>query len=258
MDWDHLESLRRHEGEIALSVLRSIKPPPARLIEIGGGSGWQAQEFAKAGYDVLSFDIASTEYAGNRIFPVETYDGHHLPVEAGLADIVYSSNVLEHIPHVVAFQEELKRVLKPDGVALHLLPTATWRLWTSITHYPWVAKKTVAHLARRRPASPTSPAAGTAEPGRHAGPGGLAALRNNLIPPRHGEFGNVLSEHYYFSRWRWQRMFRQTGWRIARYTTNGLPYTGHSLLGPMLPLTVRRRLSSALGSACHVFLLTKS
>ena len=134
--WIHLEQIRRAEGELALGWMRRTKPPPARMIEIGGGTGWQAQEFASAGYDVRSYDLASTEYTANGLFQVRDYDGHRLPEADASADIVFSSNVLEHIPHVVAFQAEMLRVLKPDGFALHILPSAPWRLWTSATHYP--------------------------------------------------------------------------------------------------------------------------
>ena len=136
----HLERIRRAEGELALARMQQLKPPPARLVEIGGGSGWQAQEFASAGYAVASYDLANSDYAAERVFPVRDYDGHRLPEADASADIVFSSNVLEHIPHVREFQSEILRVLKPDGIALHILPSAHWRLWTSATHYPWVAR----------------------------------------------------------------------------------------------------------------------
>src|SRR6185503_17456484 len=106
MNWTHLEQIRRAEGELALAELRRRKPPRAHLLEIGGGSGWQAQELASAGYEVASFDLANSEYAGRRVYPVQDYDGHRLPVDNTWADIVFSSNVLEHIPHVQAFQTE--------------------------------------------------------------------------------------------------------------------------------------------------------
>ena len=264
--WSHLEQIRRAEGELALGWMRKTRSPPARLIEIGGGSGWQAQEFAKAGYDVASYDVASTEYTEARTFPVRDYDGHRLPEPDGSADIVFSSNVLEHIPHVLAFQAELLRVLKPDGCALHILPTAYWRLWTTATHYPDVARKIAAKLAGRTRAKETAGAkehvAATTAPKPvrpdMPTPSLSRVIANNLLPPRHGEIGSAFSELYYFSRWRWSRLFEATGWRIEAYATNRLAYTGHALVGSRVGLPARARLSRALGSACHVFLLRKA
>jgi SAM-dependent methyltransferase len=263
--WTHLERIRRAEGELALGWMRQMKPPPARLIEIGGGTGWQSQEFSSAGYDVVSYDLASTEYTANRMFPVRDYDGHKIPEPDGTADIVFSSNVLEHIPHVVAFQSEMLRVLKPDGIALHILPSAPWRLWTSATHYPWVARKVALDLMRRQQTEESESSASrpidqtlvAAEPNRRSNKFSRL-LANNLLPVRHGEFGNSLTELYYFSRFRWTQLFEAAGWRIDTYATNKLAYTSHGLFGLGMGLAVRRRLSHVLGSSCHVFVLRKA
>ena len=262
--WTHLEQIRRAEGELALGWMRQMKPLPARLVEIGGGTGWQSQEFSSAGYDVVSYDLASTEYTANRKFPVRDYDGHRLPEADASADIVFSSNVLEHIPHVVAFQSEMLRVLKPDGIALHILPSAPWRLWTSATHYPWVARKVVSGLKRRQQtaAGDESDKSGTQSGEVSAlgqGPARLSRLlANNLLPVRHGEFGNSVTELYYFSRLRWSRLFRDAGWRIDTYATNQLAYTSHGLIGLGMGLAARRRLSHVLGSSCHVYVLRRA
>lgn len=263
--WTHLERIRRAEGELALGWMREMKPPTARLIEIGGGTGWQSQEFSAAGYDVVSYDLASTEYTANRMFPVVDYDGHKIPEPDGSADIVFSSNVLEHIPHVVAFQSEMLRVLKPEGIALHILPSAPWRLWTSATHYPWVAQKIASGLMRRpqMAAGANTANAVTAvspiEAEKSRRPANLSRmLANNLRPVRHGEFGNSFTELYYFSRYRWSRLFQDAGWRIDTYATNQLAYTGHGIAGLGLSLDARRRLSHILGSSCHVFVLRKA
>lgn len=258
----HLELLRRAESNLALTLLRSVAAPPARLIEIGGGAGWQSQEFAAAGYQVFSYDLPNTKYAEHRIYPVQDYDGHKLPEADRSADIVFSSNVLEHIPHVYEFQSELLRVLKPEGVAVHILPSAAWRFWTTATHYPDVVAKVARRLGSSWRPSSEQAALTASHPSTVSAPatgGDLArALRNNIRPERHGEFGSATTELYYFSRYRWQRLFETTGWRVVHYETNQLSYTGNGLLGLSLGLDTRRRLSRTLGSSCHIFLLKNS
>jgi hypothetical protein len=107
------------------------------------------------------------------------------------------------------------------GRAIHILPTAGWRFWTSVAFY-------------------------------------VRKLRHpdlNLFPERHGEFGSALSELYYFSVRRWCSFFRATGWTVERVEPNRLFYTGYSLLGGRLLLPYRRNLSDVLGSACAVYVL---
>ena len=43
----------------------------------------------------------------------------------GLFDIVFSSNIMEHVQHVEEFQQEIKWALKWGGVAVHILPSGS-------------------------------------------------------------------------------------------------------------------------------------
>lgn len=72
---------------------------------------------AEAGFDVSGIDIPSSNLKDDRIWPVTDYDGKNIPF-----DIVFSSNVLEHIPHIYDFQGEIERVLKPGSIVIHILP----------------------------------------------------------------------------------------------------------------------------------------
>jgi hypothetical protein len=174
------------------------------------------------------------------------------------SNIAFSSNVLEHIAHGRAFQAELHRVLKPDGIAVHLLPTASWRLWTLAAHYPRLVKAAAGKLVGRRlggGAEPADAAAVATAPGWR---GKAQGLRRVLVSERHGEVGNAVSELWHFSRHRWTPLFEDTGWRVVSHGTNGLFYTGYSVLGRQLSLAARRRLSRLLGASCHVYVLGKA
>jgi len=164
--------------------------------------------------------------------------------------------VLEHIPHVRAFQAELHRVLKPDGIAVHLLPTASWRLWTLASHYPWLVKAG-GKIMRARLGSGQSEDAQVVT--RAAERRSAAQLVSRvLLSQRHGEVGNAFSEVWYFSRHRWTPLFEETGWRVVSHGTNGLFYAGYSVLGRQLSLAARRRLSRLLGASCHLYVLEKA
>ncbi len=137
-DIEFLHLIRKYEIDAVISMME-IKH--GHVLEIGAGTGFQAELLTKAGYEVTAIDLEESNYFTNRIFPIQNYDGQHLPFPDAWFDVVFSSNVLEHIPHVYAFQKEIQRVLKPDGRAIHVVPSATWRLWTSLVHYPNLPKR---------------------------------------------------------------------------------------------------------------------
>jgi ubiquinone/menaquinone biosynthesis C-methylase UbiE len=256
MDLDFVRGLRQAELDLTLTRIASRKPAGSSLVEIGGGGGWQARMLADAGFAVRSFDLADSQFSAHRAFPIEDYDGHRIPAADAAFDIAFSSNVLEHIPHVRAFQAELHRVLKPDGIAVHLLPTASWRLWTLAAHYPWLIKAGAEAFRLTRGGHRSDDAQVVARAVQRRSKTQLAS--RILLSPRHGEVGNAFSEVWRFSRHRWTPLFEETGWRIVSRGTNGLFYTGYSVLGRQLSLAARRRLSRLLGASCHVYVLEKA
>ena len=59
------------------------------------------------------------------------YDGRVLPFPDAVLDVVLTSHVLAHLRNAPNACE-VRRVLKPRGVAISIVPTATWRIWTSL------------------------------------------------------------------------------------------------------------------------------
>ena len=221
--------LRRHELDVVLGLLATHGRTGCSLLEIGGGQGWQASDLAAAGFRVRSIDVEDQA----SVFPVEVYDGHHVPLEDAACDIVFSSNVLEHIPHVEAFQKEIHRVLRTGGLAIHIMPTTTWRMATLLGHYPWLVRAATSiavgdggsdTLIVNRAASQRS---------------GLQLLSRLLLAPRHGETGNAISELWHFRSRRWIKLFERSGWEVVAHCSGNLFYTGYNLLGPTLDIRKR-------------------
>jgi hypothetical protein len=145
-------------------------------------------------------------------------------------------------------------VLKPRGLAIHILPSGSWRIGSNFAHYAWVACGAFNRFFNRKPIAQTET---RDEPQSIPERDTKRLIRTLIAPERHGEFGNVLTEAYYFSRFRWTHLFRATGWKIEDYYSNRLFYTGYSVLDAKLSIRARRVLSYALGGACHVFILKK-
>jgi SAM-dependent methyltransferase len=255
VDVRFVEKIRRVEIELVLAEMRSRKPPGSSIIEIGGGAGWQARALSAAGFNVRSFDLPESPFSNSRIFAIEEYDGRHIPAADSSFDMAFSSNVLEHISEVELFQAELHRVLKADAVVVHIVPSATWRAYTSLTHYAWLIKAGLGLMRSKfgQTSSNDAQVAARAAPRRSM----LWLFLRVFWSPRHGEKGNALSELYRFSRFRWTRLFQQTGWDVLARYPNRLYYTGYGLLDDRLSIKTRKRLSQLLGSACHVYVLER-
>ena len=230
LSFDYIDALRATELEAILPCLR----PGDRLLEIGAGSGRQALELSKLGYEVVALDLASSDYAGHRHWPIQDYDGRNIPFPDSSFDLVYSSSVLEHVEDLSNLHREIRRVLKPGGRCAHIVPTQNWRLWTSLAAIP--------------------SALGTLLPGRRRR-GRLMTLRRSAGSAlrRHGEHGTVFSELWLFRPGRWRRNFLENGFDIIEEHPLGLYYTGEELLGPKLDFERRRRLAALVGSSTHLF-----
>lgn len=258
MNLKYLESIRISELEFVLTEIRKEKPGCNTILEIGAGTGWQSKRLTESGYSVEAIDIDSSNYSQDKVWPITNYDGEHIPFPDEYFDVVFSSNVLEHIPHVFDFQKEIRRVLKPDGVSIHLVPSGSWRFWTNIGHYLFIIRSIKNILIKKLVPSKIERTFSKVVSNDNIKPMSKAELvRRNVLPPRHGEFGNALTEMYYFSRYRWVNLFTITGWKIEKIFTNRLIYTGYGILCLTLSLKFRRHLSFILGSSCHIFLLKK-
>jgi SAM-dependent methyltransferase len=244
---DLLNRIRAAEIETIVAQF----PAGARVLEIGAGTGRQALEVRRLGFDVEAIEIRDSNYNQDRLFPITDYDGRRIPFADASFDVVFSSNVLEHVRDLGQLEAEIKRVLRPGGICVHVLPTHVWRFWTTLSAFPAALQKLAATRADLRPSGGI---------GRFLGALGraLRTLVSPLFPTRHGESGNALSELWLFHPRRWRRHFRASGFDIIRDQPMGLHYTGHLVLGDRRSLTARKRMANRYGSACHLFALRVS
>jgi ubiquinone/menaquinone biosynthesis C-methylase UbiE len=199
---------------------------------------------ADLGADVLSIDIADRPTVSTTYFPVTTYDGRNIPAPSDSIDLVFSSNVLEHIPDLGSTLSEIRRVLRPGGTALHLMPSATWRFWTTTTAFVYLAERAVG--MRRVPHGSDYVASG---PPVSSG-GVLRKLGQAFLP--HGEFRNAFAELYHFQRSAWRRVFETNGFDVVSAGPSGFFYTAYMIF-PGMSMTTRAKLSRVLGSSTNLY-----
>ena len=250
MATEFTHAVRQVELELALPLL----PRGAKVLELGAGDGWQARQLQGRGFDVSAIDIKTPFRHAAQYFPVTLYDGTNLPFTDKSFDAIYSSNVLEHVSEFEKVQQDLARILRPGGIAVHCVPSAVWRFWTTFGHPLYVMQKTWQILASYGKAKSSSPLLNH----QRAALNQLnlsALLRAALISPRHGEHGSLLSEHWHFSSRSWEKRFKASGWHIASIVPCEIFYTGNELLGLWLTTAIRQRLAPIFGSSSVIFVL---
>ncbi|WP_454258844.1 methyltransferase domain-containing protein [Pseudoxanthomonas mexicana] len=163
----NIEALRAHELAQAMASFPNAEAlAKPRVLELGAGTGQQARMLADAGYQVTAVDLPSSHYAGVRTHPVIDYDGVNLPFDDDSFDVVFSSNVLEHVVEIDRVLKETRRVLKPGGVAVHLIPSSACRLWTFPAHYLWLCRRLADKITASMPLPRPGPGGFAENPGR--------------------------------------------------------------------------------------------
>ncbi|MCB1825155.1 MAG: class I SAM-dependent methyltransferase [Gammaproteobacteria bacterium] len=247
---EHLKTIRQYELQQALKHF----PTKGHILEIGAGSGWQAQWLSNNGYKVTAVDIPESQYLQGKVFPIILYDGINLPFLDDSFDIIFSSNVLEHIPDPDKLDQELKRVLRSNGTAIHIVPTSTWRLWTILTHHFYILRL-IADYIKIRVSKNSDRTIDQFHKNLHLSR--MTILSRLLWPSRHGEHGTAIHELYLFSKKSWSRNFQNQNWAIKSCYSAGQFYTGNQILYSKLNTSIRSKLSRLLGSSSMIFFLSR-
>jgi len=247
-----LDAVRAYELETAKKYLPTsvAQGVSCRLLELGAGTGVQARRLSELGYAVSALEVKDSSYRNVRCFDIVEYDGINIPLPDKSHDVVFSSNVLEHVVHLDDVLKEAHRVLSDDGVCVHLVPTPSCRVWSLAAHYIWLTRRIIQKLLMVR--------------GLNSGgediprvPPTVEAWLWTLFPPRHGERGNTVTEVYYYSRSFWRKKFEENNFNVVHFDSNDIFYTMANALGPGVSMSKRRFLARFLGSACHIYVLRK-
>jgi hypothetical protein len=137
-------------------------------------------------------------------------------------------------------------VLKPSGVALHIMPSSSWRFWTTLAEFV-AGPRNVIRALRSKPY------------GQWAGMARWQwvvawAVRPFLFRP-HGEYSCAIEELWTFSRRAWLRRFATNKCDVARVVPLKLWYTGEIVLGTRISIAKRTRIANWLGSSTILYVI---
>lgn len=108
-------------------ILALLPPAPSKMLDVGVGSGWTSELFAKAGYQVLGLDISSDmiDLAKQRNcsaeFMVSDYEVGPIP---GKFDVAVIYDALHHADNERLVVKNVFDALSDDGVFIAVEPGA--------------------------------------------------------------------------------------------------------------------------------------
>jgi SAM-dependent methyltransferase len=118
----------------------------AVLLDFGCGEGECVDQFRKAGYSIFGCDVVFNDkpdarlqsYLDAGIIRGIRYDPYRIPFDDHAIDLIFSNQVLEHVMDYDLALAEMHRVLKPDGVAVHIFP-GRWKTRESHVFVPFAS-----------------------------------------------------------------------------------------------------------------------
>jgi SAM-dependent methyltransferase len=212
-DWlQHLHAFRRRELQAILGQCpeRQFR----RGLELGAGDGYQSsilsryvQRLVCTDYDKqrlqrqapppTSYLVCDAEAVGN-LFRENTFD------------FVFSSNMLEHLPNPEAALAGIHRVLRQDGITIHVLPSVFWKLCHILLFNPNRLVMRIERLFAGRQTTKTVSTLGNNPKVARA------ARRRWLLPPPHGVSNGTIQELLAFRRSRWKRILERSRFTVVR------------------------------------------
>ena len=125
------------EAPVGLALVEPLLRPGLRILEVGSGIGLLTRHLAERGFDVTAIEpgaagfglmprvgasVAAMEPALPPSARLRIGAAELDPAVHGLFDLVFSVNVMEHVPDLDGAFRGMAGVLKPGGTMIHMCP----------------------------------------------------------------------------------------------------------------------------------------
>jgi SAM-dependent methyltransferase len=122
---------RGRRAVVAALLERARVEPPRRVLDAGCGTGRNLQDYRRLGpARGIEPDASAVEFChGRGLTEVVQAGVESLPFDAGSFDLVFATDVLEHVEDDDGAFRELHRVSSPGGLLLATVPAHMW-LWS--------------------------------------------------------------------------------------------------------------------------------
>jgi SAM-dependent methyltransferase len=219
-DWLHF--IRNAELEIALRYFPDEKN--IKILEIGGGDGFLAKKIHEQGYEITSIDHIP-KYPQH--FSVIVGNATKLDFGSDEFDIIFSSHVIAHINEIESFFYECRRVLKKNGLMIHVVPSSVWSISTNFWHYILLPKFLFEWKRAKFSVINIDDSDKNSKIKKQKI---MSRVINLLFLHPLGANPSFIHEFYYFSKHRWKKVFQNNGFQIIKIDNGPYFYSGHNIL----------------------------
>lgn len=254
-NWEnYLHCIRNQEIELFKNYL---KKGHEKILEIGAGDGFQSRLLVH-----YCSELHCTELNKNRLIQIPNSKIHYKICDAekidqyyptDTFDIVYSSNVFEHLPSPSSALRGIKKVLKENGMLINIMPNPLFDITIIAFHYPnFFLKKLeslINHLFGSRNKNDKK-----------------VSMENNLkvqkdfgkvsklfkLPKPHGIGHSFREEIVHFSKKNWMSLFEQEGFQIVE-VIKGPFYSGYGF-----GLNVAKKILESVGICSEYIYVLKN
>lgn len=243
------EKVRKSELDTALEIFPSQNN--LHILEIGGRDGYQANIISKKGHSVTSIDI-------NPIYPqfhtVQKGTINQLDFKENSFDIIYSSNMLQELQDIEEAFNEIKRVLKEDGLIIHIVPTTWWSLITNFWHYCKIPKYLIKSNKFKRIFNSNLKKVDIKQNSKPKS--STKNLKQLFLHPL-GANASFIHEIIYFSKIYWKKLFEKNGFKVIEQKNCPYFYSAYSVFKFKF-LKARTILSKVGITSCYCYVMKKS
>ena len=235
-DWVHY--LREQEliylEQIFNIYMRSKNLDKLKILEIGSGDGYMASVLKKKSWNIIASDP-------NPRKPMKTYvyrmKGDNILFPNDYFDIIFSSNVLEHIYNLPQVFLEMKRVLKNTGIMIHTIPTSFCAVMTYLINPIAYIRNILLIPLKLMPISKLNPI-------------------YILYLWGHGTSKSVFHSFFNWRKSRWIKIFNENGLKVINSIRVQLLHSMHKVF-PFKFMKLRRFFGNSCGST-DIWVLNKS
>lgn len=259
-DWSqYLHSIRKKEMDRVFSVLPQTHFSSG--LEIGAGDGFQTTLLAPRVKSLVSSDLNFKRIQESLKIPEVTYMQVDADAITGVFpsqafELIFSSNVLEHVRDPRSFLAATRPMLTDDGYAVHIIPSRHIKVFYLLLYYPNLVLLAVDRILGKLRGKPFF-SGGTLNLENNINVGDKPKKKEDrikkfLFPSPHGNFSNHKEEFIAFGKKQWERLFKESGYSVVAYA-QGPAFSGYGFGFGFL----RKMLEYCGVSSEHIFFLQK-
>jgi SAM-dependent methyltransferase len=199
-----------------------------KTLELGAGDGYQSTLLAEYTEELICTDLNPRRLkrtdGPNVLFRIVDAENAGEHFNRGEFDMVFSSSLLEHLPDPGRALAGMHKILRDDGIGVHLMPNRLWKITTVLLHIPnrlvtvvdrFLGGVTFSRASRRsRGQTKETYGGNNLKVARRK----QSRLIRPFLPRIHGVSTGTFAEFLAFGRQRWVREFEAAGFEVLAIT----------------------------------------